>query len=206
MFRVNPDKITVIPHGVNPQTYYPDPDIKKITNQISYLGEAKRSKGMDSIIKAFQLVLKKKPEATLKLASKCNELEKMKKLASELLPAGSYEFVEFVPENKMRTFYNQSDIFVFPSRYGFGLSSLEAMACGTPSIVGDTLDAKEIYTDKDIIVNPDNHEDLADKILNLLNDRALYNNKREEAITLAKQFHWDEICERYFQVCLNAAK
>lgn len=203
LFNVDPNKITVIPHGVNLQTYFPDPDIIKTHNQVAYLGEAKRAKGMDSIIRAFALVLDKRPTAKLKLASHGNELSEMKALAAQLLPRESYDFVGFVPEKKMRKFYTQADVFVFPSRYGFGLSSLEAMACGTPTIVGATLDAKEFLTDIDLIVDPDRVEDLATKILKLLEDQKMYERKSAEAIRMAKQFQWDKVCERYYNVCLD---
>ncbi|MEI6424036.1 MAG: glycosyltransferase, partial [Lentisphaerota bacterium] len=135
LFRVNPEKIRVIPYGVNHETYFRDDNIQKIPKSVAFLGEAKRAKGLDTLIRAFQIVIRSVPDATLVIASSGNELEKMKRLAEEFLPAGSFKFLGFIEENKMREFYNSAQLFVFPSRYGFGLSALEAMACGTPAIV-----------------------------------------------------------------------
>ena len=203
LFGVDKEKIFIIPYGVNHQTYYPDPSVKKNKNRIAFLGEAKRAKGMDALIHAFKIVVEKIPDATLHLASGGNELEEMKKLAQDMLPPATYQFVGFVPEHAMREFYNASDLLVFPSRYGFGLSSLEAMACGTPSIVGATLDALDFIQDPDLLADPDHVSDVAQKIINLLNDRNLHRQKSKEAIDIASGFSWQKMSENYYELCLK---
>ena len=206
MFKVNPDKIKVIFYGVNHENYYVEEKIEKIENRIAFLGEAKRAKGMDSVIYAFSKVLKEIPNATLSLASYGNELEEMKALAKKELPEYSYQFLGFISEDKMRAFYSSAKVFLFPSRYGFGLSSLESMACGTPAIVGATLDATDFLTDEDLLVNPDAHEELAEKILALLKDSKKYEEKRTKCIEIAKGFSWNTMASRYYEVLVEAYK
>lgn len=201
MFGVEADKISVIPYGVSHETYYLDNKVKKIKNQIAFLGEAKRAKGMDSVIKAFKYVLNEVPDAKLVLASQGNELEIMTRLAKEMLPDNSYSFAGFISENKMREFYSSMDLFCFPSRYGFGLSALEAMACGTPAIVGSTLDALDFIKDSDLLVDPENEKELARKIIKLLQNRELHKNKCDEAIKIASHYSWEKMSAAYYEVC-----
>ena len=204
LFKINPDKITVISYGVDHGAYYPD-KTPKIKNRVAFLGEAKRAKGLDSVIRAFDGVLKKVPDATLVIASNGNELEQMKQLAKETLPAGSYEFAGFIPEEKMREFYNAAHVFVFPSRYGFGLSALEAMACGTPAIIGACLDSLDFIKDPDLLVNPDDTQDLARKISAFLTDRPMHAKKSQEAMEIAKKYSWDRMARQYHETLIKAA-
>ncbi|KRQ10131.1 glycosyltransferase [Bradyrhizobium manausense] len=95
---------------------------------------------------AFSEVARQKPEAFLASASGGNELEEMKDLAARNIPPNRYEFVGFVPEESTRQFYSELDLFLFPSRYGFGMSAVEAMTCGTPAITGRTLDSTDFFT------------------------------------------------------------
>jgi len=202
-FHLNPNKITIVPWGVSHVTFYPNSNVRKVKNRISFLGEAKRAKGIDSIIKAFKYVLEKIPDATLFLASNGYEFDRMVKLARQLLPANSYKFQGFIPEDRINEFYNSSDLFIFPSRYGFGLSALEAMACGVPTLVGDTLDAKDFFTDNDMLVNPDDEKQIAEKLIYLMLNEDIKINKSKQALGIARQFSWEEMGRKYYDVCLS---
>lgn len=206
LFKIDERKVFVVPYGVDHKTYYPDKAMEKHARRMGFLGEAKRAKGIDSLIKAFKVVLKLFPDASLVLASDGNELEEMKELARNTLPSSSYSFIGFIEESKMREFYNSVDIFVFPSRYGFGLSVLEAMACGTPAIVGATLDALDFLTDRDLLVNPDDQNDMVARITHLLADDEKRAAKRREAIETAENFSWDKMSEKYYKVCLESIR
>jgi len=201
LFNINPDKIKVIPYGVNHDCYYKDENIQKIPKSIAFLGEAKRAKGLDTLIKAFKIVINTIPEAKLFVASSGNELDKMKKLASDILPPTTYKFIGFIEENKMKEFYNSAELFVFPSRYGFGLSALEAMACGTPAIVGATLDSVDFINDDDLLVDTENFNLLAEKIIKLLNDKNLYFQKCQYAVNIAQKYSWEEMSKKYYETC-----
>jgi glycosyltransferase involved in cell wall biosynthesis len=204
-FGVDPDKVVVVPWGVDHTAYYPAPNITKISKRVAFLGEAKRAKGIDAVIRSFKFVRQEIPNATLAIAGTGRDLEEMKRLAAQILPPESYTFVGFVPEEKMNEFYNAADLFIFPSRYGFGLSALEAMACGTPTLVGATLDARDFFFDEDLLVNPDDDREIAGKLIALLGDDNEKMKKGREAVEFARQFSWESMSEKYLGVCLNAS-
>lgn len=197
MFGVVPDQIEVIPLGIDHTRFYLDQNIPKRKMRIGFLGEAKRAKGLDTAIVAFAQVSRLIPEAFLVIASDGNEIEDMKRLARDMLPAGRYEFVGFVPEADMRRFYSELDLFLFPSRYGFGMSPVEAAACGTPAIVARTLDATDFFTNDVSLVDPNSPDELAQRMLLLLGDRGKYDELRAWGLASVQPLSWDRMAERY---------
>jgi len=205
-FGLDPNKVVIVPWGVDHKTYYPAANIPRVSKRVAFLGEAKRAKGIDAVIRSFRAVVEQVPDATLVLAGSGRDLEEMKQLAAETLPTGCYSFTGFLPEDKMNEFYNSADIFIFPSRYGFGLSALEAMACGTPTLVGATLDAKDFFSDEDLLVNPDDDRHIAGKLISLLQDEQKKMKKGREAVEFANQFSWERMSQNYLNVCFRATE
>jgi glycosyltransferase involved in cell wall biosynthesis len=199
MFGVAPDRIEVIPLGIDHTRFFLDQNIPKRKMRIGFLGEAKRAKGLDTAIIAFAQVARLIPEAFLVIASDGNEIEDMRQLAREMIPAEKYEFVGFVPEADMRRFYSELDLFLFPSRYGFGMSPVEAAACGTPAIVARTLDATDFFTNEISLVDPNSAEELAQRMLLLLTDRGKYDALRAWGLASVQPLSWDRMAERYIE-------
>ncbi len=199
MFQVPADRIKVIPLGVDHDRFWCDPQIQKQKLRIGFLGEAKRAKGLDTAILAFAEVVKHQPEAFLAIASGGNELDDMKELARQSIPPDRYEFVGFVPEEDMRKFYSELDLFLFPSRYGFGMSAVEAMACGTPAIVARTLDSADFFTHELSLVDPNSATELSGRILKLFSDRERYDELRRWGLTQVQALSWTRMAEKYLE-------
>jgi glycosyltransferase involved in cell wall biosynthesis len=191
------DRIEVIPLGIDHRHYFYDPSIEKRRLRIGFLGEAKRAKGLDTAILAFAQVLQSIPDAFLTIASSGNEIDEMKALARQKLPDGRYEFVGFIADSEMRRFYAELDLFLFPSRYGFGMSPVEAMACGTPAIVARTLDSTDFFTEELSLVSPGSPDELAQRIVLLLTERDRYQSLRDWGLARVRTMSWDHMAERY---------
>lgn len=199
MFDVREDRIGVIPLGMDHDRFWCDAAIQKRRSRIGFLGEAKRAKGLDTAILAFAEIAKKNPEAFLVVASDGNEIEEMKELARRTIPSGRYEFVGFVPEDEIRQFYSELDLFLFPSRYGFGMSAVEAMACGTPAIVGRTLDSTDFFTHELSLVGPNSPSELSQRISLLLVDRQRYDELRQWGLTRVQSLSWTAMAQKYVE-------
>lgn len=192
-FNVSDSKIHVINYGVDHTAYYPRPTVKRATRQVLYIGEVSRSKGVDTLISAFASVKKSIGDAELVIGGKrSRDQPLLEKLAGEL-GLTEVRFLGYIPEDELPRYYSSATAMVFPSRYGFGLSTLEAMACGTPVIVGAALDAPEFVADAGILVNPDDINDLAQSIIKVLTAPGLIDQLSAKAIERAKAFSWEKM-------------
>lgn len=108
------------------------------------LGRLARNKGYDLLIRAFAEVATRSSDARLHLAIGGDRLEPAEQqilsacrgLATELGLAERVTFADFVPESDIADLYRAADVFVLSSRYEpFGMTAIEAMACGTPTVV-----------------------------------------------------------------------
>jgi mannosylfructose-phosphate synthase len=108
------------------------------------LGRLARNKGYDLLIEAFSVVATRIPDAVLHLAVGGTELNageqrilaELKDQAATLGLAGRVKFSGFVADADLADHYRAADVFVLSSRYEpFGMTAIEAMACGTPTVV-----------------------------------------------------------------------
>lgn len=108
----------------------------------------------------------------------------------------SVKHVGYVSDGELRALYEHAACFVYPSFYeGFGLPPLEAMACGCPVIVSKTASLPEVCGDAVLYCDPDNPEDIADKIKQLMNDETLRETLRQKGLARASLFTWEK-CTR----------
>ncbi len=184
-------KVHVVNYGVDHATYYPRPELTRATNRVLYIGEVSRSKGVDVLIKAFEQVKKNVPDAELVIGGKSSKDQPMLEELATSLGVRDLTFQGFIPEEELATYYSTTTVMVFPSRYGFGLSVLEAMACGTPVVAAAALDAPEFVEGAGILVKPDDVDSLATSITQILTDAALRTDLTAKGIAKAKSFSWE---------------
>jgi mannosylfructose-phosphate synthase len=152
-YEVPSDKIRMIPPGYDDTRFYP---VGSATREllrrkfgfqgkvVLSLGRLARNKGYDLLIRSFAEVALREPEARLHLAIGGERLEPAEALILETCQAlvcslGLEErvvFSGFVADADMADLYRAADVFVLCSRYEpFGMTAVEAMACGTPTVV-----------------------------------------------------------------------
>ena len=84
-------------------------------------------------------------------------------------------FPGYIENTDLAALYSGAFAFLYPSlRESFGIPMLEAMACGTPIIAGNTSAMPEIAGDGALLVDPFSPEDITAKILKLENDGTFY--------------------------------
>jgi len=108
------------------------------------IGRLARNKGYDLLLNAFSVVATRQPEAVLHLAVGGTELNpKEQQILDELQGqvtalglTGRVKFSGFVADAELADHYRAADVFVLSSRYEpFGMTAIEAMACGTPTVI-----------------------------------------------------------------------
>jgi mannosylfructose-phosphate synthase len=145
------DHITMIPPGIDESRFTPEPpqEIEAIRQRLKFrptdvyvVGRAAYNKGYDLAIQALPHLRKLQPKARLVLAAGANSeqdkklLSKWKKLAEQAGMARHIKWLGYIDDKDLSDYYRAPGVFALPSRYEpFGMTAVEAMACGTPTVL-----------------------------------------------------------------------
>jgi glycosyltransferase involved in cell wall biosynthesis len=177
--RLFPDlepKINVIPFGIDLDLFKPYNRGNKPGNIV--IGTAKiftEIYQLDMLMKIFDELAGQVEGLVLKLAGYGPDEQKLLALKNELKHGRQIEFAGHIPNDKMPEFLNSLDIFVLPSRFeSFGVSALEASACGLPVVAYRVGGLSEIVQDKltGYLVPEDNPDQLEKATKELALDKA----------------------------------
>ncbi|MDE0180747.1 MAG: glycosyltransferase family 1 protein [Caldilineaceae bacterium] len=163
-------------------------------NYILFVSTIEPRKNIGGLLNAFHHLRKyyKVGDIGLVLAGKPGWLyEEIFRRVEELELRQNAFFLGRVPDEDLPHLYNGARCHVHPAFYeGFGLSPLEAMACGTPTIVGNTSSMPEVVGDAGLIVDPSNWEEIAVAIHRLLTNDELHQELRQKGLQRASVFSW----------------
>ena len=97
--------------------------------------------------------------------------------------------------------YNAADVLVAPSFYeGFGLTILEAMACGTPVITSNVTSLPEVAGDAAILINPTEVEEIVTAVLCLRAEPQTRQTLIDRGLSRVKQFTWEKTASRVAEI------
>ena len=204
ILNVNPDKISVVHYGVDKRKFKPrmrseynDP------KNILYIGALQEGKGILTLIKAFNILLKDMGDVNLLIGGRGNMLNEIKTMIIKMGIEDNVKLLGFIPDEKLSQIYNLSDVFVFPSYYGFHLMMLDAMATGLPVIVNNILDAKEYVEGAGRLVHPGSVVHLAKTMKEILSNRKLYEELSLNAINKTEYFNCEAMVHATLRVYRN---
>jgi len=191
----------LVPNGVDTRMFYPtDKEVPAESPHIITTSTLIPRNGLDTLIKAFGLLLDSLGNAMLTIAGDGPLEKELKNLTKTLAIEKSVRFIATVPHHKVPELLQSADLFVRPSiAEGFGVSFIEAMASGVPVIACPTGGVVDLIEDRQtgILVPPNDPQSLNKAMLDLLGDRELYKSIRTKALELVKvKYSWDSIAAR----------
>ena len=171
--------------------------------QILYVGSMNERKNFSSVLKAYALL--DNNDYTLVMVGRFASNFALDDATKVLIDtAESNPLIEFksdVCNDELVKIYNESMLFIFPSFYeGFGLPALEAMACGTPVVCSDTTSLPEVGGDAVVYCDPNNLNDIVEKMEMVLSDEKLQQDMIEKGLKRAKQFTWEKAAQEHLKV------
>ncbi|WP_341535039.1 glycosyltransferase family 4 protein [Acetobacter sacchari] len=114
------------------------------------------------------------------------------------------KYVGRVTDGELHALYRAASCFVFPSLYeGFGLPSVEAMACGCPVVASAIPALEEISGDAALYANPAVPDEFSAQVLRILDDASLAATMKAKGLKRAQDFTWVKAAERLKQTALE---
>ena len=191
-FDVNSDAIEVIWNGMNTLEYKSSTGSDFKYRLLSIVSSDVPMKNLSNLIKGFALAKNKEPKLSLTVVGDIRE--KNKNLISSLGLDSSIRYRSKVSNEELLSELRSSDIGISASLYeGFGFPLIEMISCGLPVIVSERGSLPELMGEAGLSFNPDDANDLCDKIINMVNDVQLREDFIQKSIQRRGDFFgWDE--------------
>ena len=209
-------KAAIIPSGVAIERFKPLGDKTKIRQEFDIptdrpvlltIRRLYHRMGLEELLLALKEVKKVIPDIVLLIGGKGPLLDKLKKDTAEYGIEENVRFLGFIAEKDIAGYYNAADYFILPSRAleGFGLVTLEALACGLP-VLGTPVGATPKLLrslEPELVFEDSSARGMASKIITMLGDYQGYEQLSERCCEYAQQnFNWDKIIpkiEQFYQ-------
>ena len=191
-YGINPDKVTTVHNAVEPLSE----EIRSIKMQkgkdkvVTFLGRITMQKGPEYFVEAASRVLAKPHNVRFVMAGSGDMMEKMIRLAADRDIADRFHFTGFLKGRQVYEMLAASDVYIMPSvSEPFGISPLEAMQMGVPSIISKQSGCAEILENV-IKVDYWDINALADSIYAIIKYPALYNHLRDKGLAEIDTIQW----------------
>lgn len=191
-YGINPDKVTTVHNAVEPLSE----EIRSIKMQkgkdkvVTFLGRITMQKGPEYFVEAASRVLAKTQNVRFVMAGSGDMMEKMIRLAADRDIADRFHFTGFLKGRQVYEMLAASDVYIMPSvSEPFGISPLEAMQMGVPSIISKQSGCAEILENV-IKVDYWDINALADSIYAIIKYPALYNHLRDKGLAEIDTIQW----------------
>ncbi len=174
------------------------------SNDILYVGRLEEIKGVQYLLRAFAVIKKKHKNLRLNIAGTGQYVNTLKKITTELKLTDSVKFYGHISRQELEKLYVKSLFVVIPSVWAepFGKVGIEAMSVGRPVVASDVGGVSEWLDDgkTGFLVLPEDAEDLADKMLKLLDDKELLKKMSVNAVFHAKNFTIEKHAEKIVKI------
>ena len=192
-YHIDPAKVTTVHNAVEPLSK----EIQSIVMSrntrdkvVTFLGRITMQKGPEYFVEAAAKVLQKKNNVRFVMAGSGDMMDKMVSLAARRNISDRFHFTGFLKGRQVYEMLKASDVYVMPSvSEPFGISPLEAMQVGVPSIISKQSGCAEILTNA-IQVDYWDIDAMADAIYSIITYPAMYRYLKEEGKKEVDEIKW----------------
>jgi glycosyltransferase involved in cell wall biosynthesis len=199
---------------------YPQKNIRFIPNGVEKISAVKSNinsnyilwfgrvdiymKGLDILVEAFRAVSKINPEIKLILAGRSDE-NRLRKLLTIIRNSNinNIDVMVNVSEKQKKELFTNCLFYCMPSRYeGWGITAVEAAACGKAIIATDISGLKEAVKNNynGLLVEPENIDALSSAMITLIKDAELRKKFETNSVNWAKNFLWDSTFDQEYNL------
>lgn len=194
------ERIEVIHPGVDAERFCPDPAVgRTATPSFLFLGRLKRYKGVETALRALALARTRRSDLSLDVVGSGDDRARLERVAAR---SGLGDVVRFhgrVTEADKLRFLRSTWANVFPSpKEGWGITNVEAAACGTPSLASDAPGLRDSvrHGETGFLVPHGDASALAERYLALADDAGLVDRLGRQARRFAETLTWEGAAQR----------
>lgn len=209
------ERLHVIHEGVD-EVFFKAPDVATITDidkveslldmpYILTVGQISPRKNLQTVLESFSKLKDELPNHQLiTVGGNGWDYSMIKDKVKALGLEGRVHFLGYVSDDLLRLLYRRAVVFVYPSLFeGFGLTVLEAMACGCPVITSNITSLPEVSGDAAILIEPKDFNALSDSIVRVSKNKEKREKLIAKGIQRAKTFTWNKAAELTYNVYLK---
>ena len=203
------DRIHVSYPGIDHSVFRPDPDADRAaTPTIAYVGRLRRYKGIDIVLRALDKLRREGLIVTFHVVGHGDDRHRLERLAQDLDLGDQVVFPGFVSEEKKVRLLRSAWANVYPSpKEGWGITNVEAAACGTPSVASDSPGLRESVKDgvTGFLVPHDGVTEWSAALRRLVEDQRLREELGANAERHAARFTWEATSDEVEDILRKAA-
>ncbi|MCL1938782.1 MAG: glycosyltransferase family 4 protein [Candidatus Azobacteroides sp.] len=194
-YHQDPRKVTTVHNAVEPMS----PEIAAISSKkgtkdkvITFLGRITMQKGPEYFVEAAAKVLSKTNNVRFVMAGSGDMMNQMIRLAAQREISDRFHFTGFMKGTQVYEVLKSSDVYVMPSvSEPFGISPLEAMQCGVPTIISKQSGCAEIL-EKTIKIDYWDIEAMADAMYSIVSYPSMAEYLSVEGQNEVNQITWEK--------------
>jgi 1,4-alpha-glucan branching enzyme len=191
-------RMSVVPNGVALTEFCPSPDWPLDDGYILFVGRLVPQKGVDLLLRAFEVVLRRCPEERLVIVGDGDLELYLQRVTHYLGFPHRVSFVKWQTAPALVELYQKAQFVVMPSYYEpFGIVALEAMACGRPVVASRVGGLEEIIQDgvQGYLTPSGDHLQLARRMADLMLNPERRRRMGQAGRERAAQFSWGKVGE-----------
>lgn len=207
-YGIDPAKVTTVHNAVEPLNeellHLPKRENKE--KVVTFLGRITMQKGPEYFVEAAVKVLRKTPNVRFVMAGSGDMMDKMISLVAKRGIADKFHFTGFLKGKQVYEMLNDSDVYIMPSvSEPFGISPLEAMEMGVPSIISKQSGCAEIL---DNVIKTDywDIDAMADAIHALVSYPAMHAELKQRGIEEIHGITWQKAGQKVIGIYRNVIK
>lgn len=208
--RIPPQHISVVPPGPDARFQFPpdEQDAESVRARLQlperyflFVSTLEPRKGVDTLLNAFALTANQIPEHLVIVGKRGWYFQSLFAQVRRLGLGARVHFADYIADQDLPAIYSLATAFVFPTRYeGFGLTALEAMACGAPVIASNTSSLPEVVGKAGILLAPNDAHGFAQAMLAIATSPAERLRLRALGLARAQLFSWDTAAQQLLQI------
>lgn len=191
-------------NGIDLEDFAKLPPRKYAAPTLLFVGGLEPRKGLDYLVRAMPMIAGLVPDVKLIVVAKSgfrgtDQVSTFQSLARELGVSNRILFRESVDQQTLLSFYSECDVVVLPSRNeGWGLSLMEAMACGKPVVATRVGGIPELVRDgvDGLLVEPGDLDQLASAVVRLLTNPEVRRKMALAGRERVKEYSWDDTARK----------